>query len=41
MSDAVKYVQPPNNLRKKQIDAGVALTVNLAAVDAAEKKSAT
>ena len=38
MSDPVKYIQPPNNLRKKQIDAGVALTVNLATIDAAEKK---
>ena len=37
MSDAVKYIQPPNNLRKKQIDAGVALSVNLAMLDAAER----
>lgn len=38
MSEPVKYITPPNNLRKKQIDAGVSLTVNLATVDAAEKK---
>jgi len=38
MSDAVKYIQPPNNLRKKQIDAGVQLHVNLATIDGAEKK---
>ncbi|MBM3514111.1 MAG: hypothetical protein FJX59_10390 [Alphaproteobacteria bacterium] len=37
MSDAVKYLQPPNNLRKKQIDAGVALSVNLAVLDAADR----
>jgi hypothetical protein len=37
MSAAVKYIQPPNNLRKKQIDAGVALSVNLAVLVAADR----
>lgn len=38
MSDStVKYITPPKSLRKKQIDAGVALNVNVAMIDAAEK----
>lgn len=37
MSGTVKYIQPPTNLRKKQIDAGVALSVNLAVLDAADR----
>ncbi|MCB2108641.1 MAG: Hpt domain-containing protein [Rhodobacteraceae bacterium] len=38
MSDTtVKYITPPKSLRKKQIDAGVALTVSMSMIDAAEK----
>lgn len=35
---SVKYIVPPNNLRKKQIDAGVTLTIDPALVGAAESK---
>ena len=35
---SVKYITPPNNLRKKQIDAGVALTIDASLVAAAEGK---
>lgn len=35
---SVKYITPPNNLRKKQIDAGVALTIDPSLVGAAETK---
>lgn len=39
MSDSsVKFITPPNNLRKKQIDAGVALSIDPALVGAAENK---
>jgi hypothetical protein len=35
---SVKYITPPNNLRKKQIDAGVHLTIDPSLVGAAENK---
>jgi hypothetical protein len=35
---SVKYITPPNNLRKKQIDAGVQLTIDPSLVGAAETK---
>ena len=39
MSDSsVKFITPPNNLRKKQIDAGVALTIDPSLVGASEAK---
>lgn len=39
MSDSsIKFITPPNNLRKKQIDAGVALTIDPSLVGAAESK---
>ncbi|MBL8630022.1 MAG: phosphorelay protein [Rhodospirillaceae bacterium] len=39
MSDStVKFITPPNNLRKKQIDAGVALSIDPSLVGAAESK---
>ncbi|MBL8643030.1 MAG: phosphorelay protein [Rhodospirillaceae bacterium] len=39
MSDSsVKFITPPNNLRKKQIDAGVALSIDPSLVGAAEAK---
>lgn len=39
MSDSsVKYITPPNNLRKKQIDAGVNLTIDPSLIGAAESK---
>ena len=35
---SVKYITPPNNLRKKQIAAGVALTIDPSLIGAAETK---
>jgi hypothetical protein len=35
---SVKYITPPNNLRKKQIEAGVQLTLDPSLVGAAESK---
>lgn len=37
-ASSVKYITPPNNLRKKQIDAGVALTIDASLVASAEAK---